>query len=280
MTNRQGDVCLPAHDSYTYDIFGRLIGRELDANGDTVAEESGTFIYDGDQILLVLDDTGDVDHRLLWGAAVDQILADENSSGDVNWMLTDHQNTVRDIVQYDETTDTTAVVSHLAYDAFGNVTTETDPSLDVFNVQYTARYFDEATGLQYNNARWYDAVTGRWMSQDPIGFEAGDDNLYRYVLNQPTHLTDPSGLSPPGFWSGYWHYLTNPWEMDKDLEYAFYASAGTAAVAGAGAGGLAYAGYGSVTIGQAALATSGATASAGGTAVRAGQALNNAATST
>jgi hypothetical protein len=35
------------------------------------------------------------------------------------------------------------------------------------------------------------------ISQDPIGFAAGDANLYRYVGNQPTTKTDPSGLQPP-----------------------------------------------------------------------------------
>ena len=45
--------------------------------------------------------------------------------------------------------------------------------------------------------RWYDATVGAWISQDPIGFEAGDANLYRYVGNMPTVLVDPSGLSPP-----------------------------------------------------------------------------------
>src|SRR5260370_36532880 len=30
----------------------------------------------------------------------------------------------------------------------------------------------------------------------PLAFEAGDDNLYRYVHNQPTEATDPSGLRP------------------------------------------------------------------------------------
>lgn len=33
---------------------------------------------------------------------------------------------------------------------------------------------------------------------DPIGFEAGDANLYRYVGNSPPNDTDPSGLSPKG----------------------------------------------------------------------------------
>lgn len=35
---------------------------------------------------------------------------------------------------------------------------------------------------------------GRWLQVDPIGFEAGDTNLYRYVGNNPTNYTDPSGL--------------------------------------------------------------------------------------
>ena len=43
----------------------------------------------------------------------------------------------------------------------------------------------------------------------------------------------------PGFWEGYWHYLTNPSEMDDDLEIAFYGAMGTAAVAGTLAGGVA-----------------------------------------
>lgn len=40
----------------------------------------------------------------------------------------------------------------------------------------------------------YDASQGRFLSEDPIGFEAGDTNLYRYVHNSPTNATDPSGL--------------------------------------------------------------------------------------
>ena len=34
----------------------------------------------------------------------------------------------------------------------------------------------------------------RWLSPDPEGFDAGDDNLYRYVANSPVNLVDPSGL--------------------------------------------------------------------------------------
>jgi hypothetical protein len=43
-------------------------------------------------------------------------------------------------------------------------------------------------------ADMYDPKIGRWLSQDPVGYAAGDANLYRYVNNGPTNHTDPSGL--------------------------------------------------------------------------------------
>src|SRR6185437_2738121 len=41
----------------------------------------------------------------------------------------------------------------------------------------------------------YDPSIGRWLEEDPVGFEAGDVDLYRYVFNAPTYLIDPSGLA-------------------------------------------------------------------------------------
>jgi len=40
----------------------------------------------------------------------------------------------------------------------------------------------------------YDPTIGRWISEDPVEFEAGDSNLFRYVKNNPVADTDPSGL--------------------------------------------------------------------------------------
>jgi hypothetical protein len=40
----------------------------------------------------------------------------------------------------------------------------------------------------------YDTSTKRWLSEDPIGFEGGDTNLYRYVGNSPTNARDPHGF--------------------------------------------------------------------------------------
>jgi len=41
--------------------------------------------------------------------------------------------------------------------------------------------------------RWYDPLTGRWPSRDPIE-EAGGVNLYAFVRNDPTDLIDLRGL--------------------------------------------------------------------------------------
>lgn len=40
----------------------------------------------------------------------------------------------------------------------------------------------------------YDPNIGRWLEEDPIGFEGGDVDLYRFVGNNPTSAVDPSGL--------------------------------------------------------------------------------------
>jgi RHS repeat-associated protein len=66
-----------------------------------------------------------------------------------------------------------------------------------FRYGYTGREQDGETGLDYYRARYYDASNGRFISEDPLGFGAGDGNLTRYVGNNPTNFTDPSGECPP-----------------------------------------------------------------------------------
>ncbi|HWZ43831.1 MAG TPA: RHS repeat-associated core domain-containing protein, partial [Candidatus Saccharimonadales bacterium] len=60
--------------------------------------------------------------------------------------------------------------------------------------QYTGRDFDSETGLRYYRARYYDPVVGRFISEDPTGFDAGI-NFYAYVSNRPTGLRDPGGMN-------------------------------------------------------------------------------------
>ncbi|MHB1037230.1 MAG: RHS repeat-associated core domain-containing protein [Pirellulales bacterium] len=199
---------------YVYDYANRLVTRTLDPDGDggTAAIQQTAFVYDGDQILLQFEKEGagdlvasDLRHRYLWGPAVDQILADESVGGglaeDVLWPLTDHLGTVRDLAEYNS--GNPQVVCHRVYDVFGNRqdTTTTD-----FLFGFTGRLFDKDTKLQSNLHRWYDALVGRWLSEDPIGFDAGDANLSRYVGNAPTNKTDPTGLGEIVKRGDKWYY--------------------------------------------------------------------------
>jgi RHS repeat-associated protein len=59
---------------------------------------------------------------------------------------------------------------------------------------------DSATGNYYFRHRDLSPSLSRWISQDPIGYEAGDANLYRYVGNGPGTLIDPYGLEE---WAWY-----------------------------------------------------------------------------
>lgn len=58
-------------------------------------------------------------------------------------------------------------------------------------------YLDQEIALYLlgsgNNGRYYDATTGRFLSEDPTGEAGGDDNLFRYTGNDPVNNLDPSG---------------------------------------------------------------------------------------
>ena len=178
--------------TYTYDAFGRVVS-------ETEAGQAENYVYDGQNLILVLNAAGQVTERELNGPAAggrEGVLATENVlAGTVNWLLSDNQGTVRDVVQFNGST--TSVVDHLVYDSFGQITWQSS-AINQPRFTYTGQRFDSASQLYYDNARWYDAVNGVFASQDPLGFGGGDTNLSRYCGNSPTNATDPSGR----FWDG------------------------------------------------------------------------------
>ena len=201
---------------YSYDVFNQLVATRYafdDNDWRTV------FVHDDGQMVLEFfgdrwenptDLAGtDLTHRYLWGDAVDQLLADEqvdwgdsDADGEILWALTDRQGSVTDLV--DNNGD---LRIHRLFDGFGNIVGEQHYNTTGSAVTssqagyvdeafaYTGRLFDKDTGLQNNLNRWYDPAIGRWMSEDPIGFAAGDANLYRYVGNSPTNNSDPTGFA-------------------------------------------------------------------------------------
>jgi RHS repeat-associated protein len=62
--------------------------------------------------------------------------------------------------------------------------------------KFTGKPFSQTTGLYYYYHRWYDPTIGRFISPDPKHGHLSNPqslNLYIYVLDLPTGLTDPTG---------------------------------------------------------------------------------------
>jgi RHS repeat-associated protein len=198
--------------TYTYDYRNRL--TEVTQGGTVTAtytysaldqrigiKDNGTQIwtvYDGKSAdAHPYDDfngSGSLTERYLCGpgvitgAVVDELLARTSSGGTTAWYLPDNLGSVRDIVNTSGTE-----LDHVVYDSFGNIVTETSAS-NGDRFKFAEMEYDSTTGQYFDHARNYDSSLGRFISLDPKGFAAGDRDLYRYVANDPTDETDPSGL--------------------------------------------------------------------------------------
>src|SRR5688500_2631162 len=104
------------------------------------------------------------------------------------WLLADHQGSVRDVAHPSGTG-----LNHLAYDGFRNAFSQNSTSAGLC-FGYTGRDSGGASHLRPYRRRYCDASVGRFIEQDPLGFDGGDTNLYRYVGNSPANFRDPSGL--------------------------------------------------------------------------------------
>lgn len=182
---------------YTYDVFDRRIAKSVDPDGAGPQSAAVTrFVYNGNNIALQFNGSGVLTDRYLYGPSADQIFADQNAINGVLWSLTDNLGSIRNLIN-----SSGAIVDHIQYSSFGQITSESNAAID-FLFAYAGQQLDRETGLQDDGVRYYNPATGRFLSQDPLSFLAGDANLYRYVGNQPTDLTDPSGLTP---------WYRNPW---------------------------------------------------------------------
>jgi RHS repeat-associated protein len=189
---------------YRYDVLDRRIEKSVNSDGQGGPEVVERFVYNGDHIALAFNGNNQLTNRYLHGPGIDMILADEAFSPttgnfiDTYWSLADHQGSVTSLVTHNA--GTTSVAQRLAYTSFGSIGSIKDGQGNnvtagpISRFAYTGREFDPETGDYYYRARYFDPQTGRFLSQDPIGFAAGDMNLYRYVSNSTPNFTDPTGL--------------------------------------------------------------------------------------
>ena len=178
-------VTAPDGTSESYSYCGDGIRR-------TATDGAGTrlFIRDGQNILLEAQQNGGTLRRYThegesWGG-----LLSLNQGSTSRYYGFDGSANTRLL------TDENAGVSDAyLYSAFGEELLVTGSSANPLRFGGEVGYYRDEDERLYVRARHLDVGAGRWLSRDPIGFESGDSNFYRYVGNQPVTDVDPSGLS-------------------------------------------------------------------------------------
>jgi RHS repeat-associated protein len=183
--------------SYTYDSQSRRIARTV--GGTTLAT-----IYDGWNPIAEYSGTPATGYSLQasysWGL---DLSGSMQGAGGVGGLLSVTSTAGTYYPTYDGNGNVSeyldaagAIAAHYEYDAFGNIIFSSGPSASSFRHRFSTKPQDAESGLYYYGYRYYDPVTGRWPSRDPIG-ERGGMNLYGFVFNQGTKLVDLLGLELP-----------------------------------------------------------------------------------
>jgi RHS repeat-associated protein len=171
--------------SFSYDVFNRRKDR-------TVNGRRMQTVWIGDELNFMVPD-GDWSQRIRVFSPYPESGLDEltfrrigDDASQDRYVLRDANNNVIALTDANQQSQT-----QYGYEPYGKATQAgaADPNPQ----QYTGREND-GTGLYYYRNRYYSPQTGRFISEDSVGWASGQTNAYAYVGGNPVQLTDPSGL--------------------------------------------------------------------------------------
>jgi RHS repeat-associated protein len=215
--------------SYTYDSQNRLTSANsansavkcfYDARNRVVKREingvATYYVWDNWNLLEERDANGDLIYRYIHGPRIDELI----SRTDIDGTLFYHHDALGNVTHLSNQKG--QLIEKYEYDVFGQPTIFGANSLKLnasaFDNRFlfTGREYLQELGLYDYRNRIYSPSLGRFLQTDPIRFDAGDVNIYRYVENNPINESDPEGLAPltPGSAdTNNWDEFTNPAEL-------------------------------------------------------------------
>ena len=195
---------------YSYDNEGQLVGKDavdytFDSVHRLVQRGSDSFVYDGVGNRLKATRDG-LETQYVYDAA-GNLLAETNSAGQPTryyiygvGLAAMVKSSTYYVYHFDGTGHTVAltdanntVVNKYTYSPYGKVLGQVQAFNQPFKYAGQVGIFTESDNIYYMRARYYDAETGRFISEDPAGF-IGGLNLYSYVGGDPVNAVDPTGL--------------------------------------------------------------------------------------
>lgn len=173
---------------YTYDSFHRRLSKKIYTEADLTTDLC--YLYDDQNEIGAFDNrSGEfIELRILGNAPYAEIGASValELRGKICIPIHDLHGNVATVATLD------GFLENYFYTAFGE---EENTTLSPW--RFSSKRIDSETGFVYFGRRFYIPELGRFLTPDPLGFEAGP-NLYAYVSNSPLTHFDPYGLLESG----------------------------------------------------------------------------------
>ncbi|UOO78254.1 RHS domain-containing protein [Neisseria sp. Dent CA1/247] len=188
---------------YAYDPFGRRLSKERKDKlaWTSTAPKRTHFVWDGTRLLQEYTYKGSYTYVYTDQDSYEPLAQIFDNAKDGKQYLSYFHNDQIGIPR--EMTDIHGnLLWYGSYSAWGSLASEKRIYENIhqpFRLQN--QYFDAETGLHYNFFRYYEAETGRFTNQDPIGL-VGGENLYFFAPNGQVWV-DVLGLVPLGGVAGY-----------------------------------------------------------------------------
>lgn len=186
---------------FAYDSMGRRIEKVLSAwNGTTfVTQSTNLFVYDGRTLLATLSPGDSVLQSFMWGQDLSRTIT---KAGGVGGLLMATFAGTNCFACFDGNGNITALVNatdkstaaRYDYSPFGEPIRETGLFARQNPFRFSTKFSDDESGLIYYGYRYYNPISGRWISRDSSG-EVNGLHLYGFCRNSAIQSFDYDGDS-------------------------------------------------------------------------------------